>query len=125
MSAKRVAIIGASENRDKFGNKSVRAHLRQGWEVFPVHPTAKQIEGIACFGSIEQVPEPIHRVSMYVPPEIGLQLIEKIAAKRPEEFWLNPGSESDALIQRAKELGLNVIVACSIVDLGLHPAELG
>lgn len=117
-----VAIIGASPNREKFGNKSVRAHLAKGYEVFPVHPSATEVEGLTCYPSVESLPpSALDRVSMYVSPNVGLTMIDAIAAREPREFWLNPGSESEALIRRAEELGLNVIVACSIVDLGMMP----
>lgn len=124
MAKQTVAILGASTNRDKFGNKSVRAHLRQGYEVFPVNPKASEIEGLPCFPSLDAIPGPVDRVSVYLPPELGLATIDAIASKRPKEVWLNPGAESEALIRAGKERGLNMIVACSIVDLGMSPREL-
>ncbi|MFO0949376.1 MAG: CoA-binding protein [Planctomycetota bacterium] len=124
MSKPTVAILGASTSREKFGNKSVRAHLRKGYTVYPVNPRASEVEGLPCYPSIEAIPGPIDRVSFYLPPEMGLEVIELVAAKNPKEVWLNPGTESNALIQRARDLGLNVIVACSIVDLGLTPSQV-
>jgi predicted CoA-binding protein len=62
-------------------------------------------------------------VSLYVPPAIGLKLLPEIAAKQPRELWLNPGSESEDLIEAAADLHLRAIVACSIVALGLSPEE--
>jgi hypothetical protein len=59
-----------------------------------------------------------------LPPEAGIKVIEEIARKPVREVWLNPGAESPALIDRARELGLNVIVACSIVDIGINPNDL-
>jgi predicted CoA-binding protein len=120
-----IAIIGASSDRSKFGNKAVRAYLQRAYQVFPVHPTAKSIEDLTAYPSIQEVPiEKLDRVSLYLPPKIGLQVIEQIAEKAPREVWLNPGAESAALIARGKELGLNVIVGCSIVDIGVNPSDL-
>ena len=117
-----VAIIGASADRSKFGNKSVRAHLAQGYEVFPINPKGGEIEGLQVFTNIGDVPvERLDRVSLYVPPSIGLSLIEAIASKGCEELWLNPGSESDELAAKARKLGLEPIIACSIVDVGASP----
>lgn len=119
-----VAVIGASRDRRKFGNKSVRAHRQQGWDVYPINPHADTIEGLPAFASLADVPEVrLDRVSMYVPPEVGLTLLEEIAARSPGEVWLNPGSESPRLTRRAGELGLVVIQACSIVDLGVSPGD--
>ena len=71
---------------------------------------------------ISDVPvERLDRVSVYVPPDVGIALLEEIRDKQPAEVWLNPGSVSGALLRRADALGLTVIQACSIVDLGVSP----
>ncbi len=119
-----VAIVGASHDRAKYGNKSVRAHLKAGYTVYPVHPTEKRIEGLPAFPDLASLPGPVQRVSMYVPPRIGIGMLEQVAALAPSEFFLNPGSESPELIARAERLGLQPIQACSILDLGEDPAEL-
>lgn len=118
---KSVAIIGASTNRRKFGNKAVRAFRDGGWQVYPVNPDAKEVEGLRCYPSIRDVPEPIDRVSMYVPARAARTMLDDIAAKRPGEVFFNPGSDDPDLIRMAKEKGLNVIQACSIVNIGLRP----
>jgi predicted CoA-binding protein len=113
-----VAIIGASADPVKFGNKSVRAHLQQGYDVYPVNPRGGKIEGLTVYSSLADVPaRRLNRISMYVPPAVGLAMIEEIKAKGCDEFWLNPGSESDELIVAARAAGLEPIVACSIVGL--------
>jgi predicted CoA-binding protein len=120
-----IAIIGASTDRNKFGNKAVRAYKSRGYQVFPVHPSAQTIEGLPAFRSILEIPgEHLDRVSLYLPPEIGLQMIEQIAQKPAQEVWLNPGADSPDLIARGKQLGLNMIVGCSIVDIGINPSDL-
>jgi predicted CoA-binding protein len=116
-----VAVIGASNAPQKFGNKAVRAYLRQGWTVYPVNPNEKTVEGLPVYPTIGDVPGPVDRVSMYVPPSVGITLLEAIRAKGSTELWLNPGSESDELVERATKLGLDPIQACSIVDIGERP----
>jgi predicted CoA-binding protein len=120
-----IAIIGASNNRRKFGNRAVRAYIRQGFEVFPIHPTAKSIEGLTAYSNVRHVPiAHLDRVSFYVPPEVGVRVIEDVASKSVGEVWLNPGSESPALQSRATDLGLNIILGCSILDVGEDPAQV-
>jgi predicted CoA-binding protein len=116
---KTVAILGASNDRRKFGNKAVRAFLQQGYEVFPVNPKAESIEGLRAFKFIGEVPMRPQMVSVYLPPERLLVVLPEIAAKGCDELWLNPGAESDAVLAECERLGLKVIQACSIVGVGL------
>jgi len=121
---KTVAVIGASHNRAKFGNKAVRAYLQQGYIVFPIHPKETEIEGLHVFKNIRELPVRPQRVSVYLPPTVVMRVLPDIAAIGCDELWLNPGSESEAVLAKAKLLGLNVIQACSIVDIGVSPAEV-
>jgi predicted CoA-binding protein len=119
-----IAILGASADRAKFGNKAVRAFARQGWTVFPVNPKESHIEGLPAFAGIADVPGRLDRISVYLPPPVVLKILPAIAAKGCAEFWLNPGAESPEVVAAAEQLGLNVIQACSIVDIGLSPEEI-
>ena len=65
----------------------------------------------------------LDRVSVYLPPAVGLAALDEIAAKPCDEVWFNPGSESGEILTKARELGLNAIAACSIVNLGLSPQQ--
>jgi predicted CoA-binding protein len=117
-----VAVIGASNAHHKYGNKAVRAYLRQGWTVYPVNPNEKTVEGLQVYATLADVPGTVDRVAMYVPPSVGITLLEAIKAKAPKaEVFLNPGSESDELLDRAGALGLETIQACAIVDIGERP----
>jgi len=121
---KTIAIIGASNDRAKFGNKAVRAFLQQGYEVFPVNPKEEIIEGLRVFKSIAEVPVRPQMISVYLPPPVLLKVLPDIAAKGCDELWLNPGTESDEVITEAERLNLNVVQACSIVGVGVSPATL-
>jgi hypothetical protein len=124
MSRPTVAILGASRNHRKYGNKSVRAHVQQGYEVFPVNPHAAEIEGIKAYPDLAEVPvKQLDRISVYLPPEVALGLLEEIQKRGAKEVWFNPGSDSPEVVARAEELGLEIIRACSIVDIGVSPSE--
>src|SRR5262244_2027325 len=101
-----VAIVGASPDRSKFGNKAVRAYQRQGWTVYPVHPKADAIEGARAYKSVRELPGPVDRILIYLPPEVGLTVLPDIAKLPPAELFVNPGAESGPLLARARELGL-------------------
>ena len=121
---KTVAIIGASSDRGKFGNKAVRAFQKQGYTVYPVNPKEEMIEGLQAYRTISDVPVRPEMVSVYVPPNVLLKLLTDIAAKGCDELWLNPGTESDEVLEATQRLGLNTIQACSIVGVGVSPSSL-
>jgi predicted CoA-binding protein len=122
--SKVVAVIGASRDRRKFGNRAVRAFRQQGYTVVPINPGETEVEGLKAYGSVLDVPGPIDMATLYVPPEVGEQIIDEIARKQIPEVWLNPGSESDQLIARAQALQIRPTVACSIVGIGQNPYDL-
>ena len=124
MMGKVVAVIGASNDRRKFGNRAVRAYREQGYTVVPINPHEDEVEGLKAYASILDVPGPVDMASFYVPPEVGEQVIADVARKGVKEVWLNPGAESDELVARARALSLAPIVACSIVAIGQNPYNL-
>ena len=119
-----VAVIGASSDRTKFGNKAVRAFANQGYAVVPIHPRDEQIEGLKAYKSVLDVPGAIDMATMYVAPAVGIRIIEEVAQKGIKEVWLNPGADSPELADRARELGLRTVVACSILGVGESPDNL-
>ena len=119
-----VAVIGASNDRAKYGNKAVRAFLQQGFEVYPVNPKEETVEGLKAYKTVADLPIRPYRVSVYVPPPVLLKLLPGIAEKGCDELWLNPGTESPEVLSKAEELGLNVIQACSILAVGMSPSQL-
>lgn len=117
-----VAIVGASADRSKYGNRSVLAHLAKGYRVFPVNPKGGTLAGLPVYARVADLPvDTVDRITVYVPPHIGIALLPEFVEKHPREVWFNPGSESDELLAAAEKLGLPVIAACSIVDLAHRP----
>jgi len=119
-----VAVIGAHNDRSRFGNKAVRAFLRHGFQVFPVNPKETTIEGLPAYRSIADIPVRPEMVTVYVRPQILIDLLPEIARKGCDELWLNPGTVSDEVLNLASELNLNVIQACSIIALDVSPSTL-
>ena len=115
---KTVAVVGASSHPHKFGSQAVRGFLRQGYTVVPINRRDAEIEGLKTYRSVLDVPGKIDMVTIYVPPAEGLDVLVEVAAKGIPEVWINPGAESPEVIRRARELGLEPIVACSLMALG-------
>jgi predicted CoA-binding protein len=120
---KSVAVIGASNNRGKFGNKAVRAYVKQGFTVYAINPHESSIEGQATFKSVLDVPGPIDMATVYVQPHVGVKVIEEIAKKGIPEVWLNPGADAPEVVARAEALGVRTIQACSIIGIGDSPSR--
>ena len=121
--ARVVAVVGASRDRRKFGNKAVRAFLHRGYDVVPINLAGGIIEWIPTYASVLDVPRSIDIATIYLQPAIGERVIDEIAQKEIGEVWLNPGADSARVVARARALGLNPILDCSIVGIGENPAS--
>ena len=118
---KTVAIVGASTNRRKFGNKALRAFREAGYHAVPITPNYPEVEGEKAYATVLDYPGTFDLASVYVPPHVGETVLEGLAKKGIAEVWFNPGAESDRLIARAKALGLQPVQACSIIGIGMSP----
>ncbi len=121
--AKVVAVVGASNDRSKYGNKALRAFVAEGHTVVPINPHEATVEGLTAYRSVLDVPGPIDMATVYVQPEVAATLLDEFARKQIPEIWLNPGSESDDLLADASRLKLNIINACSIIGIGRSPSQ--
>ena len=120
---KTVAVIGASNDRNKFGNKALRAFRNNGYKVVPINPVESEVEGETAYGSVLDYEGEIDEATMYVNPKIGEQVLDDIAEKKIGKVWLNPGADGANVIARAKALGLNTVRTCSIIAIGDSPSR--
>ena len=121
--SKTIAVIGASTNRRKFGNKAVRAFRHAGYTVIPINPHHAEVEGERAYPTVLDYPGEIDEATVYVPPSVGLGVIEQVARKGIATVWLNPGADARSVVDRAKALGLQPITACSIIGAGESPSD--
>ena len=117
------AIVGASNRRDKFGNKSLRAHRLAGFKTYAVNPIEKMIEGEPAYARLADLPAKPQRISVYLPPVRTLAMLGEIAAVGAQEVWFNPGAADEKVFAEARRLGIAAIDGCSIVDLGMSPSD--
>jgi len=118
-----VAVVGASRDRHKFGNKAMRAFRDAGHTVIPINPHETEVEGVAAYASVLDVPGPIDMATVYVQPDVALRLLDEFERKQIPEIWLNPGADDDDVLAEARRRRLNVIAACSIIGVGKRPSE--
>ena len=114
------AVVGASANRDKFGNKVLRCYLQHNLSAYPVNPAAETIEGLQAYSNLSSLPERVHGISIITPPQVTEAVVEEAGTAGIENIWMQPGAESESAIKRARELGMNVIAGgpCILVELG-------
>ena len=120
---KTVAVIGASSNRDKFGNKALRAFASRGFRVIPINPNEPEVEGHKTYKSVVDVPDAIDLATIYVPARIGVAVLDDLVKKGITEVWLNPGADDASVVKRARELGLKTVQTCSILAIGESPGR--
>jgi predicted CoA-binding protein len=116
------AVVGASSDREKYGNKVLRAYQQHGQEVYPVNPRADEIEGLKAYPSLAAVPVRLRAVSIITPPRITEQVVKEAAAAGVKFVWMQPGAESPEAVQAAEDLGLEVIAGgpCYLVLAHYH-----
>ncbi|CAK9049653.1 Enoyl-CoA hydratase domain-containing protein 3 [Durusdinium trenchii] len=119
------AVVGASAERQKFGNKVLRCYLQHGLSAVPVSLTQTVIEGLPCISSLKDLGRDAEHygVSVITPPKVTLQLLDLAKELKIQRLWLQPGSESPEVLQRAEELQLGLIHSgpCLLVELGFDP----
>ena len=86
-----VAVIGASSDPRKFGNRAVRAFRRQGYTVVPINPNETQVEGLKTYASVLDVPDAIDMATFYVPPDVGEKVMPEVAQKADSGGVAEPG----------------------------------
>lgn len=118
-----VAVVGASADRHKFGNKALRAFRAQGYTVIPINPHETVVEGERAYASVLDYPGEIDEATVYVRPSVGVGLMSELARKGIKKVWLNPGADAPAVIASARAAGLRLVVACSIIGIGDSPGR--
>jgi predicted CoA-binding protein len=114
------AVVGASSDREKYGNKVLRCYLQHHMEVFPINPRATEIEGLKAYPSLEALPKPIAGISVITPPKITEAVVQEAIRAGVKHIWMQPGADSPDAIRTAEAAGMEVIAGgpCLLVVLG-------
>lgn len=106
---KNVAIVGLSRDPAK-DSYQVAAYLQsQGYELFPVNPSASSILGKQAVASLQEVVEPIDLVVIFRKPQDVPPVIDEAIAGHAKGVWLQQGITSPEGEQKARQAGLFVM----------------
>ena len=124
LEGKRFAVVGASQDRSKYGNKGLRVYQQNHYDVVPVNPKADEVEGLQTYPDLSSIPGTIDGVSIITPPVVTERVVQEAIRKGIKHIWMQPGAESDAAVQAAEESGANVIAGgpCILVSLRYRDA---
>ena len=103
------AVVGASCDRTKEGNRVLRSFVRSGMTVFPVNPGAAEVEGLTCYSDLASVPRVPHGICITTPPRVTESIVEQAGRLGVKHVWMQPGAESERAVDRAHQLGMNLI----------------
>ena len=120
LSSPSFGVVGASNDRNKFGNKVLRKYLEHDLKAYPVNPGEKEIEGLPSIRSVKELPPDTKSISIITPPEVTETIVQEAIEKGIENIWMQPGAQSAQAVQEAKAHGINVIAdgSCILVQLG-------
>ncbi len=115
-------VVGASVNREKYGNKVLRCYLQNGKNAIPVNPNEPEIEGVPCAATINDLPAEVQSISMITPPAVTARLVPLALEKGIKNIWMQPGAEHPEAVALCLEQGVNVIAdgSCLLVVMGYH-----
>jgi uncharacterized protein len=120
----RFAVVGASADRSKYGNKVLRTYMQNNLDAVPVNPTATDIEGLAAYPDLASIPGEVDAISIITPPPVTERVVDDAIARGIKHIWMQPGAESQKAIQAAEEAGANIIAGgpCILISLGYRPS---
>lgn len=122
LNAKAFAVAGASNDRAKYGNQVFRALVASGRTVYPLNPSASEVEGQIAYASIADLPNVPESLSIVTPPKVTRLIVHQAMAAGVKNIWMQPGAIDDQALQAAREAGLNVIGdgSCILVSLSIE-----
>ena len=106
---RRFAIVGATDNPQKYGYHIFKNLRNRGYEVYPVNPRLNELEGVRCYPSLTDIPIKVDVVDFVVPPKVTRQILRECKRLGLNRIWMQPGSESEAAIDFCKDNNLKVV----------------
>lgn len=114
---KNVAVIGASNNEEKYANRAMKMLAQYGHQPIPVTPTETEVLGRKACASVAEIRESIDTVTLYISPRRQRGLFEQIVRLKPKRVIFNPGTENPEACETLRAAGIETVEACTLVML--------
>lgn len=124
MSNQTVALLGASDNEERYAFKAQTRLMDHGYHVIPVAPSGKTIRGVASLKSLSDIHEPVDTVTLYVGPKNLAPQLDQLIALKPRRVIFNPGTEDADIEKRLQDAGIHTVEACTLVLLSIEQFEV-
>jgi uncharacterized protein len=118
------AVVGASENRQKFGYKILMFLQKKGYKVYGVNPGTANINGIPCFPNLGSLPEKPDVVNLVVPPDVCGRVVEEGLKQGIKNFWIQPGAGDERVLETLMHAGVQLVFNhCVMVEARGRPGD--
>ncbi len=117
---KKIAIVGVSSNTRKYGYRIFHDMLSKGFQVYGINPRIGEVAGAKLYKSMGELPAVPDLVITVVQPDVTERIVEECIELGVKEIWMQPGSESEQAVAKARDAGMNVVAhACFMVHQGI------
>ena len=115
LSQRHFAVIGSFRNESKYAYRILKALKSKGYEVYPVNPRLKEVEGLTCYARLEDIPSSVDVADIVTPPEITDKIVRECLHKGIIRVWLQPGAESRQAVEFCRKNGIKVIYGLCVM----------
>lgn len=106
---RRFAVAGSFRNESKYAYRILKTLKEKGYEVYPVNPRLREVNGLTCYPSVKEIPESVDVVDIVTPPQITEKIVGECKEKGISRVWIQPGAESQTAIEFCKDNSIEVV----------------
>lgn len=116
-SARRIAVVGHSDNPARDSYRVGRYLAAHGYQVFPVNPDARSTPGLTFYPDLASVPPPIDVVDIFRRVEFIPAIVDEAIRVGARVVWMQDGLAHNAAADKARAAGLQVVMSrCMMRD---------
>ena len=114
---KSFAVAGSFKNEFKYAYRILKTLKEKGYEVYPVNPRLREVNGLTCYPSVKEIPESVDVVDIVTPPQITEKIVGECKEKGISRVWIQPGAENQTAIKFCKDNNIEVVYnLCIMMD---------